>query len=230
MEKVKNVLLVEDDPNLGFVVKDNLLQRGYHVTHAHDGEEGWQTYQNQSFDLCLLDVMMPRLDGFNLARRMREQNQDIPILFLTAKSMLEDRLEAFELGGDDFLTKPFSIDELVMRMEVFLRRSKPRDDTTESLYQLGEMTFDVADLKLKGKEGVQKLTQREADLLLFFCANKNQVVKREVILKAIWGDDDYFFGRSLDVFISKLRKYLRQEPTVQITNYHGVGFKFEVTQ
>ena len=230
MESMKKILLVEDDPNLGFVVKDNLAERGYEVVHAFDGEEGWSSYQMEKFDLCLLDVMMPKLDGFNLARKMREANNDVPILFLTAKSMLEDRLEAFELGGDDYLTKPFSIDELVLRMEVFLRRSNANPEKKPRHYQLGSMTFDPADLKLSSEEGVKKLTQREADLLLFFCANKNQVLKREVILKTIWGDDDYFFGRSLDVFISKLRKYLKFEPTVQITNYHGVGFKFEVVQ
>ncbi len=230
MESVKKILLVEDDPNLGFVVMDNLLQQGYQVIHALDGDEGWVNYQQNTFDLCLLDVMMPKLDGFNLARRMRAHNHDIPILFLTAKSMLEDRLEAFELGGDDYLTKPFSIDELIMRMEVFLRRSKAQSAAPSQLYRLGAMMFDPADLKLSSPEGIKKLTQREADLLLFFCANKNQVMKREVILKTIWGDDDYFFGRSLDVFISKLRKYLKPEPSVQITNYHGVGFKFELVE
>ncbi len=230
MERMKQILLVEDDANLGFVVKDNLLQRGYEIVHVMDGEAGWTAYSQRKFDLCLLDVMMPKLDGFNLARRMREEDRDIPILFLTAKSMLEDRLEAFELGGDDFLTKPFSMDELVMRMEVFLRRSMVRAESTSQSYRLGTTTFLPAELCLQTNGGKQGLTQREADLLLFFCANKNQVLKRESILKAIWGDDDYFFGRSLDVFISKLRKYLKQEPTIKIVNYHGVGFKFEVTE
>lgn len=229
MERIRQILLVEDDANLGFVVKDNLLQRGYEIVHVMDGEAGWTAYCQQKFDLCLLDVMMPKLDGFNLARRMREKDQDIPILFLTAKSMLEDRLEAFELGGDDFLTKPFSMDELVMRMEVFLRRSIAKAEPATQSYCLGSTTFLPADLRLETNSGTQGLTQREADLLLFFCANKNQVLKREAILKAIWGDDDYFFGRSLDVFISKLRKYLKHEPTVKIVNYHGVGFKFEIS-
>lgn len=230
MERMKQILLVEDDANLGFVVKDNLLQRGYDIVHTMDGEAGWTAYRQQKFDLCLLDVMMPKLDGFNLARRMREADQDIPILFLTAKSMLEDRLEAFELGGDDFLTKPFSMDELVMRIEVFLRRSMVKTESDARSYRLGTITFLPAELCLKTNSAKQGLTQREADLLLFFCANKNQVLKREAILKAIWGDDDYFFGRSLDVFISKLRKYLKQEPSIKIINYHGVGFKFEVTE
>jgi DNA-binding response OmpR family regulator len=228
MERMKKILLVEDDVNLGFVVKDNLLQRGYDIVHVMDGEEGWAAYGKQKFDLCLLDVMMPKLDGFNLARRVREANQEIPILFLTAKSMLEDRLEAFELGGDDFLTKPFSMDELVMRIEVFLRRSKVKAEGSSQIYNLGSGTFLPSELQLKIDGTFQGLTQREADLLLFFCANKNQVLKREAILKAIWGDDDYFFGRSLDVFISKLRKYLKAEPNVKIINYHGVGFKFEI--
>lgn len=227
---MKQILLVEDDANLGFVVKDNLLQRGYDVVHVADGEAGWHAYSEQKFDLCLLDVMMPKLDGFNLARRMRDKDSEIPILFLTAKSMLEDRLEAFELGGDDFLTKPFSMDELVMRMEVFLRRSTVNAEAPVHRYSLGSITFVPAELRLEHKDGSQGLTQREADLLLFFCANKNQVLKREAILKAIWGDDDYFFGRSLDVFISKLRKYLKSEPTVKIINYHGVGFKFEIPE
>lgn len=230
MERIKRVLLVEDDPHLGFVVKDNLQQRGYDTVHVTDGEAGWITYRDNHFDLCLLDVMMPRLDGFTLARRMRAQDRHIPILFLTAKSLLADRLEAFELGGDDYLTKPFSMDELVLRMEVFLRRSAMREDTSARAIQLGRITFFPAELSLEVEGSHKGLTQREADLLLFFCAHKNQVLKREVILKAIWGDDDYFFGRSLDVFISKLRKYLKPEPAVRIVNYHGVGFKFEIRE
>ncbi|MBI3218967.1 MAG: response regulator transcription factor [Bacteroidetes bacterium] len=221
------VLLVEDDPNLGFVIKDNLLHKGYQTTLCTNGEEGLQMFLDRSFDICILDVMMPKKDGFSLAQSIREKNTEIPILFITAKSMLEDKIHGFHAGGDDYIVKPFSMEELYLRIEVFLRRTK--STTTELCFELGEFTFDWHTLTLKHSSGSKTLTQKEAEVLKLLCANKERVMKREEILTTVWGDDDYFMGRSLDVFISKLRKYLKEDPKVEIVNYHGVGFRLEVT-
>jgi DNA-binding response OmpR family regulator len=221
------ILLVEDDPSLGFVIKDNLVHKGYQVTLCANGEEGDQQFQAQPFDLCILDVMMPKKDGFTLAQSIRARNKHVPILFVTAKSMLEDKIIGFNSGGDDYLIKPFSMEELYLRMEVFLRRTnglKPID----SSYQIGEFNFDCNNLALQHTSGNKTLTQKEADVLKLLCSNKERVLKREEILTTVWGDDDYFMGRSLDVFISKLRKYLKDDPKVEIVNYHGVGFRLEV--
>ena len=220
------ILLVEDDPGLGFVIKDNLSMKGYEVTLCADGEAGHQTFLQQPFDLCIFDVMMPKKDGFSLAQNIREKNQHVPILFVTAKSMLEDKIAGFTSGGDDYIVKPFSMEELCLRIEVFLRRSNGKNGTEET-FSLGQYTFDCGNLTLHHTTGPKILTQKEADVLKLLCINKDRVLKREEILKSVWGDDDYFIGRSLDVFISKLRKYLREDPSVEIVNYHGVGFKLE---
>jgi DNA-binding response OmpR family regulator len=220
-----HILLVEDDPNLGFVIKDNLEVRGYAVTLCADGEAGSTTFQQQRFDACILDVMMPKKDGFSLAQSIRAHNQQVPILFITAKAMLADKREGFMAGGDDYLVKPFSMEELCMRLEVFLRRTK---GTTRTHYNLGDYLFDVANLQLQHPTSTKSLTPKEAEVLQLLCAHPNQVLKREEILKKVWGDDDYFMGRSMDVFISKLRKYLREDDRIQIQNHHGVGFKLEV--
>lgn len=221
------ILLVEDDPNLGFVVKDNLQLKGYDVTLCCDGEAGERTFGEQGFDLCILDVMMPRKDGFTLARSIREKDQRVPILFVTAKSMLEDKLEGFKVGGDDYITKPFSVEELCLRIEVFLRRSQDVERRNET-FVIGAYRFDPKNLVLAHASGEKTLTQKESDVLSLLCNNQDRILKREEILKAVWGDDDYFLGRSLDVFISKLRKYLKEDATVQIVNYHGIGFRLEV--
>ncbi len=220
------VLLVEDDPGLGFVVKDNLSARGYLVTLCRDGEEGIKTFHQNNFDLCILDVMMPRQDGFSVARNIREKNTDVPILFLTAKSMVADKVEGFRAGGDDYIVKPFSMEELCLRMEVFLRRSAGSGESAS--FVLGQCTFDYNNLTLRHPDHTKTLTQKEADVLRLLCVHQDRVLKREEILKAVWGDDDYFMGRSLDVFLSKLRKYLQVDPHIEITNYHGVGFKLEI--
>lgn len=220
------ILLVEDDPNLGFVIKDNLSHKGYQTTLCTNGEEGLQRFLDRSFDICILDVMMPKKDGFSLAQSIREKNTEVPILFITAKSMLEDKINGFRAGGDDYIVKPFSMEELYLRIEVFLRRTK--STATESCFELGEFTFDWHTLTLKHSSGSKTLTQKEAEVLKLLCANKERVMKREEILTTVWGDDDYFMGRSLDVFISKLRKYLKDDPKVEIVNYHGVGFRLEV--
>jgi DNA-binding response OmpR family regulator len=222
------ILLVEDDSSLGFVIKDNLLHKGYAVTLCKNGEEGEQTFNQQPFDLCIFDVMMPKKDGFSLAQAIREKNKEVPILFITAKSMLEDKIAGFQSGGDDYIVKPFSMEELYLRMEVFLRRSNGVK-AAESFYTLGEFAFDCHNLTLQHSSGNKTLTQKEAEVLKLLCVHKERVLKREEILTSVWGDDDYFMGRSLDVFISKLRKYLKEDPKVEIVNYHGVGFRLEVS-
>ena len=220
------ILLVEDDPNLGFVIKDNLQHHGYEVSLAANGEEGEHYFQNHEFDLCILDVMMPKKDGFSLAQSIRQKNKNIPILFVTAKSMLEDKLSGFQSGGDDYIIKPFSMEELRMRIDVFL--SRPTKVETSDNFNLGDFVFDVHNLRLVHPAGEKTLTQKEADVLRLLCQHKDRVLKRDEILKKVWGDDDYFLGRSMDVFISKLRKYLKEDDRVQIVNYHGVGFRLEV--
>ncbi len=221
------ILLVEDDPSLGFVVKDNLHHKGYDVTLCANGEEGHVAFDAVNFDICVLDVMMPKKDGFSLAKAIRGKNTQIPILFITAKSMLEDKIAGFNSGGDDYIIKPFSIEELCLRIEVFLRRSTVQATKAEAIFPLGNFQFDCSNLMLQHSSGSKILTQKEADVLKLLCENKDRVLKREEILKAVWGDDDYFMGRSLDVFISKLRKYLKEDPSVEIVNYHGVGFRLE---
>jgi DNA-binding response OmpR family regulator len=223
-----NILLVEDDPSLGFVIKDNLIHKGYQVTLCINGEEGDQQFQTQSFDLCILDVMMPKKDGFTLAQSIRAKNKEVPILFVTAKSMLEDKIIGFNSGGDDYLVKPFSMEELFLRMEVFLRRTGAGSRSVdEASYSIGDFNFDCKNFSLHHITGNKTLTQKEAEVLKLLCSNKDRVLKREEILTTVWGDDDYFMGRSLDVFISKLRKYLKDDPRVEIVNYHGVGFRLE---
>ena len=223
----KRILLVEDDPNLGFVVKDNLSMKGYEVTLCKDGFEGESTFGSGKFELCIFDVMLPKKDGFALARAVREKDQQIPILFLTAKSMTEDKLAGFQSGADDYITKPFSLEELIYRIEVFLRRTYA-ETPDEKIYRVGQYEFDPSNLVLRGHETQKTLTQKEAEVLKLLYKNRDRVLKREEILNEVWGDDDYFMGRSMDVFISKLRKYLREDPAIQIVNYHGVGFRLEV--
>ena len=226
----KNILLVEDDQNLGFVIEDNLSVRGYNVLRCVDGLDGLDTFRSGAFDLCILDVMLPKMDGFSLARSIREQDKRVPIIFLTAKSMLDDKLEGFGTGGDDYIVKPFSMEELVCRMEVFLRRIQSKDIAAPQpeQYSIGAYTFDVQNLTLRCQQYSKVLTQKEADILKCFCKNKGLVIRREEILNDVWGTDDYFVGRSMDVFISKLRKYLAKDPQIEIVNYHGVGFKLKV--
>jgi len=221
------ILLVEDDPSLGFVIKDNLILKGFDVTLCENGSDGFQAFQDKFFDLCILDVMMPKQDGFSLAKAIREKNKQVPILFVTAKSMLEDKIAGFESGGDDYIVKPFSMEELLLRIGVFLRRSKSINGHEET-FNIGIFTFNFTNLSLNNGSESKILTHKEAEVLRLLCENKNRVLKREEILKAVWGDDDYFLGRSMDVFISKLRKYLKDDPSVQIVNYHGVGFRLEV--
>lgn len=225
MPQKTRILLVEDDASLGYVIKDSLEDRGFEVFHATDGNIGWQMFSKSFYDLCLLDVMMPIKDGFTLAAQIRRKNTHIPILFITAKDMQEDRIAGFKAGGDDYITKPFSMEELMLRIEVFLKRTKgPSSD--ENYFKIGSIEFDFPNLTLKGSNIDLRLTQKEADLMRFFCQNPNRVVKREEVLTKVWGKDDYFLGRSMDVFITKIRKYLKNEKEIEIQTIHGVGFRF----
>jgi len=227
MFNTKKILLVEDDPSLGFVIKDNLTLKGYDVTLCKDGEEGERSFLENGYNLCIFDVMLPKKDGFSLARSVRKKSATVPILFLTAKSMIEDKLEGFGTGADDYITKPFSLEELLCRIEVFLRRAPLISHIEQKIVFLGQYEFDFSNLTLKTRSAEKTLTQKEAEVLRLLYQNRERVLKREEILKQVWGDDDYFMGRSMDVFISKLRKYLKEDPSVQIVNYHGVGFKLE---
>lgn len=225
---MKRILLVEDDPSLGFVIKDNLSLKGYDVTLCTDGEAAENTFNTSTFQLCIFDVMLPKKDGFSLARYVRSKNKNIPILFLTAKAMMEDKLTGFQTGADDYITKPFSLEELLCRIEVFLRRSSEELPHQLKKFHVGSYEFDYTTLTLRNPASEKTLTQKEAEVLQLLYYNRHRVLKREEILKEVWGDDDYFMGRSMDVFISKLRKYLKEDPAVQIVNYHGVGFRLEV--
>jgi DNA-binding response OmpR family regulator len=228
MENKSRILLVEDDPSLGFVIKDNLMMKGFDVVLCKDGNEGEQTFNSGGFHLCIFDVMLPKKDGFSLARSVREKDKNIPILFLTAKSMIEDKLVGFQTGADDYITKPFSLDELFYRVQVFLRRTDSHQVVNEKVYHVGNYEFDPFNLILKNHSTEKTLTQKEAEVLKLLYKNRDRVLKREEILNHVWGNDDYFMGRSMDVFISKLRKYLKDDPAIQIVNYHGVGFRLEL--
>jgi two-component system response regulator VicR len=231
--KKPKILYVEDDVNLGFVTKDNLTKKGYDITLCEDGLTAAQTFQKQKFDLCILDVMLPKIDGFALAQKFRDKDKNVPILFLTAKAMLEDKLQGFKLGGDDYITKPFSIDELVLKIEVFLKRSKVFTESAgmeKNTYDIAAYVFDFKELTLTNGKNTYTLTIREAELLRMLTINRNQVVRRESILHQVWGEDNYYIGRSIDVFVSRLRKMFADEPNVEIENVRGVGFKFIVKE
>lgn len=229
MQSIKaNVLLAEDDLSLGYVIKDNLEQEGYRVLLCADGEQALQHFQKDEFDICLLDVMMPVKDGFSVAKKIRQKSDLIPILFITAKSMEEDKLKGFMSGADDYITKPFSMKELLMRMEVFLRRTKKlfSDQTQEFIF--GKFRFSYTDLKIYNGNEISNLTQKEADLLKFLCEHPNHILKRDEVLLNVWGKDDYFLGRSMDVFITKLRKHFKNDSAVNLETIHGVGFRFNI--
>jgi len=224
------IMLVEDDMNLSYVTKDNLEKHGFHVSAFEDGESALAAFEKEPFDLCILDVMLPKLDGFSLAKAIRDENDDIPIIFLTAKSLKEDKIAGLRLGADDYMTKPFSIEELILKAEVFLRRSRTGHPALyRNIFKIGSYHFDFKELTLQYKnEDPENLTQKEAELLRYFCQNLNKALKREDILNAVWGDDDYFAGRSLDVFISRLRKYLSKDKSIRIENIHSHGFRMEI--
>jgi DNA-binding response OmpR family regulator len=225
------ILLVEDDSSLGFIISDQLKTDGYSVTLCTDGAEGFHRFNENEFHLCIFDVMMPKKDGFSLARDIRKIDTNIPILFLTAKSNDEDKVEGFKSGGDDYLTKPFNAEELQLRVAAMLRRVniKP-ENLEESKIEIGDYIFDTINFNLKHPNFEKNLTKKEAQILKILCKFKNKVVAREIVLTGVWGQDDYFVGRSLDVFITKLRKYLKEDDRIQISNSHGIGFKLEVAE
>lgn len=225
MNQIK-ILLAEDDHNLGSLLHEYLTAKGYDVTLAKDGNQGLDIFLSSEFDFCILDVMMPKKDGFSLAKEIRTKNPDIPIVFLTAKSMPEDTIKGFEVGADDYITKPFSMEELLVRIKAILKRSKKGEINPESeVFTLGKFIFNSLQHELQSAEGISKLTTKESDLLKLFCQNQNKTVSRSYALKLIWGDDSYFNARSMDVYITKLRKYLKSDSSIQIMNLHGEGFK-----
>jgi len=225
MQQKAKILLVEDDSSLAFVIKDNLEEHGYEVLFSSDGEGGWQQFMRHNVDICLLDVMLPKKDGMALATQIRKKNKSVPILFLTAKSMDEDRIAGFKAGGDDYITKPFNMEELLLRIEVFLRHTRKNEEDSRQEFKLGRLVFDNTNLLLIDGPHQQQLTQKEADLLRYLCLNANTVVKREDVLMNVWGKEDYFLGRSMDVFMTKIRKYLKGIEGVDLQTIHGVGFK-----
>lgn len=226
---MKKILLVEDDPNLGMLLQDYLQLKGkFEVTLCVDGEEGLKAYTKGQYDICILDVMMPKKDGFSLAKDIRKINANVPIIFATAKAMMEDKTQAFNLGGDDYITKPFRIEELLLRINALLKRvsdSAKKPDENPAKFQIGKYLFDFTSQVIYEGNNQQKVSTKEAELLRLLCLKKNEVLTREEALISIWHDDNYFNGRSMDVFLSKLRKYIKDDPSVEILNVHGKGYK-----
>lgn len=226
----QTILLVEDDENLGIVTKDFLEISGYQVILAIDGKQGLNEYMQSKFDIIILDVMLPQVDGFTVAEQIRKSDKAVPIIFLTARNMKEDRIKGFKIGADDYITKPFSTEELKLRIDAILRRINNTTNTAD-IYTIGPFKFNYSEHSLSSEKlGEQRLTKREAEVLRMLCEYKNKILRREVALKAIWGDDDYFMGRSMDVYITKLRKILKTEEGVTINNIHNTGFKLEVEE
>ena len=226
MEEKLKIFFCEDDENLGMLLREYLQAKGYVTDLFSDGEAGYKGFTKGKYDLCVLDVMMPKKDGFTLAQEIRSINPDIPVIFLTAKTMKEDILEGFKIGADDYLTKPFSMEELLLRIEAVLRRStglKPEDE--QEIFKIGKLTFNSKKQTLFDGEEEQKLTTKESELLRLLCLNVNKVLERNYALKNIWADDNYFNARSMDVYITKLRKHLKKDPSVEIINVHGKGYK-----
>ena len=223
-DKIK-ILLCEDDENLGMLLREYLQAKGFVAELCADGEAGFKAFLKTKFDICVLDVMMPKKDGFTLAQEIRAANTDVPIIFLTAKTLKEDILEGFKLGADDYITKPFSMEELVFRIEAILRRTKGKKSRESTIYHLGEFTFDTQKQLLQIGEKQTKLTTKENELLALLCSHSNEILQRDFALKTIWIDDNYFNARSMDVYITKLRKHLKDDPQIEIINIHGKGYK-----
>lgn len=229
MDERKRILLCEDDANLGMLLQEYLRAKGYDVTLCADGEAGYKAFASSRYDICVLDVMMPKKDGFSLARDIRLLNTTVPIIFLTARTMKEDVLEGFSMGADDYITKPFSMEELTVRIEAVLRRAGMTKDPAQTRYKVGSYTFDIKTQTLSRGDEVKKVTSKECDLLRLLCLNEGEVVEREYALKTIWLDDNYFNARSMDVYITKLRKLLKDDDSVEIVNVHGRGYKLVLT-
>jgi len=223
------ILFAEDDNSLAFMLKDALEEEGYKVIHCADGQTAIDTFDKDKFDICLLDIMMPYKDGYTVAKKIRQQSDVIPVLFLSTKTLEEDRLKGYETGADDYIAKPFSMPELLKKIEVFLRRTKKLHSNTVKNLHLGTIVFSPVDLKVITPKETYNITTRENELLLFLCEHANKVLKREEVLINVWGKDDFFLGRSMDVYIARLRKYLKADPAVMIETIHGIGFRFTVS-
>ena len=223
-EKLK-ILLCEDDENLGMLLREYLQAKGFATELCADGELGYKAFLKTKFDICVLDVMMPKKDGFTLAKEIRNSNQDIPIIFLTAKTLKEDILEGFKIGADDYITKPFSMEELVFRIEAIIRRTKGKKNKESTVYRIGQFTFDTQKQLICLGDEQRKLTTKENELLALLCSHANEILQRDFALKTIWIDDNYFNARSMDVYITKLRKHLKDDPQIEIINIPGKGYK-----
>ncbi len=220
------ILLAEDDLSLGYVMKDSLVEAGHEVVLCPDGQTAIEKFKKERFDICLLDVMMPNQDGFTVLKWIRQQTDHVPILMITARSMEEDRIHGFESGADDYICKPFSMKELLLRIDVFYRRTKKLYSDTPLQFEIGTIHFLFNEYRLVSGQQVFNITQREAELLLFLCENPNRILTRKEILMEVWGNDDFYLGRSMDVFITKLRKYFKADPSINLETIHGTGFRF----
>lgn len=224
------ILLAEDDEHLSHLIKDELEDEGYSVTLCADGQSAIEVFDKNKFDLCLLDIMMPVKDGFTVAKKIRQQSDVIPIIFISTRALIDDKIEGYNRGADDYIVKPFNMRELLMKMEVFLRRTRKLFSEMKSDFKMGTIFFSHSDLKFESPKGTIKLKQKEADLLQFLCMHPNKILKRDEILLAVWGKDDYFLGRSMDVFMSKIQKYLKADPQVVLETIHGLGYRFSVPE
>ena len=228
MEKKGTILLAEDDDHLRELVKDALEDENFSVTACVNGQEAIDVFDKNKFDICLLDIMMPAKDGFTVAKKIRQQSDVIPIILISTKALIEDKVEGYQRGADDYIVKPFNMKELLLKLDVFLRRTKKMFSETKQEYHIGKIFFSYTDLRLSNEEGIFDLKQKEADLLKFLCEHPNRILKREEILTEVWGKNDYFLGRSMDVFMSKVRKYLRADPSIVLETIHGMGYRFTV--
>lgn len=227
-ERLK-ILLAEDDLNLGILLVDYLETEGFNIKLCKDGELALKVFQSNQFDLCLLDVMMPKMDGFSLAKEIRTKDKKIPIIFITAKSLKEDKLKGYGLGADDYITKPFDEEELLWKIKAVIRRvPQNKNQNKDKIISIGQYTFDYNNQSLTIGGKTKRITVKESDILNYLSGHRNNLVKREEMLKDLWGENDYFFGRSLDVFVTKIRKYLKEDPNLSIENVFGVGFIFNV--
>lgn len=225
MEEKVRILLCEDDENLGMLLREYLQAKGFSADLYPDGDAGYKAFITNKYDLCVLDVMMPEKDGFQVAQEIRNVNTEVPIIFLSARALKEDILSGFKIGADDYITKPFSMEELVFRIEAILRRVKGKRDKEVTMYRLGKFTFDTQKQTLIIGDKSTKLTTKESELLSLLCSHANEILERNYALKTIWIDDNYFNARSMDVYITKLRKHLREDPSIEIINIHGKGYK-----
>ena len=225
MDEKLRILLCEDDENLGMLTREYLQAKGFNADLYADGESGYKAFLKGKYDICVFDIMMPKKDGFQLAQEVRTVNSEVPIIFLTAKTLKEDILEGFKIGADDYITKPFSMEELVMRIEAILRRVKGKKAKEVTMYKIGKFTFDTQKQVLIADDKPEKLTTKESELLSLLCAHVNEILERNFALKTIWIDDNYFNARSMDVYITKLRKHLKADPSIEIINIHGKGYK-----